>query len=79
MSDDNRVSTRLKDEEDKKALEEVKKVFELKGDYGEDSKAIRRALRFTAENHGRPIRKFMAEFGSQERAMIKEKIEAGEL
>lgn len=63
----------------REALDKIKEIFGLDGKHGGDSKAIRKAIRFTAENSSRPLRRFKENFSMEERERIRDAIKDGVL
>jgi len=63
----------------REALDKIKEIFGLEGKHGGDSKAIRKSIRFTAENASRPLRRFKNKFSAEERERIRDAIKDGVL
>jgi len=67
MSDKEKVSIRLKSD----LLNEVKEIMDLKGQHGENSKAIRKALKFYRSHWKKPIQEFEMRFDNEDKEILK--------
>lgn len=75
MSRVKKVTVKLNNKRQKQLLEEVKGIFDLKGKYGADSKAIRKALEFTRDRRKKFFEEFEMRYGPQDKFLIKKHLE----